>query len=153
MQSLRELKYASWTNHREYCVPRGFIYFAACGRYIKVGFSINPSRRVKLIRRDIRVPSDLDRRANITLLKLTPGTTTDEQRIHRQLRDEHVVCPEAARASRPMEWYLDTPELRAFVATLPCHDYVPTSEQIEHKPINPNAQLRFRIKQPRHISF
>ena len=41
-----------------------YVYFARIGQYVKVGFSVNPERRVKNLRSaDVSAPADLDRTA------------------------------------------------------------------------------------------
>lgn len=88
------------------------VYFIECGRYIKVGYSADPERRYRRLfasatrygaPRD--VPKDL---ASRRLLKVIDGDTTTEGLIHAALGDYCVTG----------EWYIDEPELRAFVDTV-----------------------------------
>ena len=96
------------------------VYFIQAGRYVKVGFSDNPERRCRrLFASNTRyscpadVPLDL---ASRRLLKVIDGDKDTEARIHAAL-DQFCVGT---------EWFIDEPELRAFVdAVQPAHAYEP----------------------------
>lgn len=86
------------------------VYFAQVGPYIKVGYSTDPARRVRRMFKGategpLGVPRDL---ASRHLLRAIPGTKEDERRCHDALTDFCVTT----------EWFLDEPEVRAFVETV-----------------------------------
>jgi hypothetical protein len=57
----------------------GFVYFVAGGGLIKIGHSRTPFKRIGALITASPVP--------VALLTMVPGTMTDEQRLHRRLRD------------------------------------------------------------------
>ena len=88
------------------------VYFAQVGHYIKIGYSENPERRVRrLFSSDTRygAPEDCPRDlASRHLIRAIDGTKDDEGRIHRALDDFCVG----------LEWYVDEPALREYIATV-----------------------------------
>lgn len=85
------------------------VYFAKVGRYIKVGFSENPERRVRnLFKSSTRydVPFDLDVRERRELLLYIPGQLNRERACHEALEDFAAGC----------EWFIDEPPVREFMA-------------------------------------
>ena len=86
------------------------VYFAQVGHYVKVGYSANPERRVRrLFSSATNPPADAPRDlASRHLIRAIEGGYRDEQEIHRALSDFCVGS----------EWYVDEPEVRAFVATV-----------------------------------
>jgi T5orf172 domain-containing protein len=83
------------------------IYAARLGRYIKIGYSRNPEKRILAIRKTTRRPNHLAG-GRPDLVKVAPGDIFLEYWIHTALRAHSVAG----------EWYLDTPALREFLATL-----------------------------------
>ena len=92
------------------------VYFIQAGRYVKVGFSDNPERRFRRLFASNTayssphdVPRDL---ASRTLLKVIDGDKNAEARIHIALDQFRVGT----------EWFIDEPELRAFIDTVETAD-------------------------------
>ena len=84
-----------------------YVYFARIGQYVKVGFSVNPERRVKNLRSaDVSAPADLDRTAPIELLKVLPGGPEVETAAHWALTEFHESG----------EWFHAAPEVLEAVA-------------------------------------
>lgn len=87
------------------------VYFIRAGRYIKVGYSTNPERRFRrLFASGTRytVPEDCPTGlADRELLRYIDGDTGTEARIHEALSD----------FAAGLEWFIDEPEVRAFIAT------------------------------------
>lgn len=84
------------------------VYFARVGRYIKVGYSANPERRVaNLFKSATRysAPRDIDAATPRTLLGYVPGRLNEERTAHAALRDFRVQG----------EWFLDEPWARTYV--------------------------------------
>ena len=88
------------------------VYFAQVGRYIKIGYSANPERRVRRLFSSTSrygapedCPTDL---ASRHLIRAIDGTKSDEAQIHRALTDFRVG----------LEWYIDEPALRDYIATV-----------------------------------
>lgn len=89
--------------------PMSWVYFAQVGPYIKVGFSRNPEQRVRrLFSSATEPPPDTPRGiAHRRLLRTVPGDLSAERGAHTALDDFRVKT----------EWYLDEPEVRAFIET------------------------------------
>ena len=83
-----------------------YVYFARIGQYVKVGFSVNPERRVKNIRHGCSVPTDLDLAAPVELLKVVPGGPEVENAAHWALTEFHEFG----------EWFRADPEVLEAVA-------------------------------------
>jgi hypothetical protein len=84
------------------------VYFAQVGRYVKVGYSANPERRVaNLFKSATRygIPRDLDIRLPRHLLAAVPGHLNEERAAHAALDDFRVWG----------EWFLDEPEVRDYI--------------------------------------
>lgn len=62
----------------------GVVYFAVCGRYVKIGYSSGDlEKRLKSLPRGVICPADLDSTAPIELVHAIPGCLVrDERRIH-----------------------------------------------------------------------
>lgn len=93
------------------------VYFAQVGRYIKVGYSENPERRVRnLFKSSTRygAPKDIDSTTPRTLLAAVPGGTSREGLAHLALDDFRVLG----------EWFLDEPEVRGYIAACVTFDEV-----------------------------
>lgn len=84
------------------------VYFAQVGRYIKVGYSENPERRVRrLWKSETRYSRPADCPTSPPLLLATiPGGRNEEFICHRALGDYAVGC----------EFFLDEPGVRMFIA-------------------------------------
>lgn len=84
----------------------GFIYLAKVGHYLKIGFALDPEKRMPFV-------GHFGRRAR--LLATTPGTLKQEQALHRVLYE----TPHALR--HPGEYYrravLGHPACRAIFGT------------------------------------
>ena len=65
-------------------VHQGVVYFAACGQYVKIGYSSgNLEARLKALPRGVLCPSDLDATRPIELIHAIPGCVMrDERRLH-----------------------------------------------------------------------
>lgn len=94
------------------------VYFAQVGRYIKVGYSENPERRVRNLwksgtryGRPADCPLDTPR-----LLASIPGSLNREAECHSALADFAVGC----------EFFVDEPPVRDFIAA------VVAGESIKH---------------------
>jgi hypothetical protein len=84
------------------------VYFAKVGRYLKIGYSENPERRVRnLWRSTTRYgrPWDLSINETPRLLLAVDGDKHDEQQIHAAL-DDFYAC---------LEWFIDEPPVRDFM--------------------------------------
>jgi hypothetical protein len=101
----------------------GVIYFLKIGPYIKIGHTKNLHRRLRAYPPQTQV------------LASHPGSRDDEQELHRQF---------AAFRESGREWYMDVPEIRAHIASLPVNDtYARTSEK-RTRSDPPPSQLRPR---------
>ena len=100
------------------------VYFAKVGRYIKVGFSENPERRVaNLFQSSTRygAPRDIDSTTPRELLAAVDGTKSGERAAHATLADFCVMG----------EWFMDEPEVREFMAACVAGNGVPRAVRIE----------------------
>lgn len=63
---------------------QGRVYFAACGKYVKIGYTTQPpAKRLKGLPGKVVVPADFDAADEIWLLHSIPGCVMrDERRIH-----------------------------------------------------------------------
>ncbi len=75
-----------------------FVYFLRCGDWVKIGFSTDPTRRVREI--TTKVPYE------ITTLLTVPGTMQDEKRLHRALERFRING----------EWFAYRSEIAALMA-------------------------------------
>jgi hypothetical protein len=86
------------------------VYFAQVGRYIKVGYSASPERRVRNLFRSgtsKSAPADCPRdKASRRLLAVIPGSLDTEHACHVALDDFAVGG----------EFFVDEPEVRHFIA-------------------------------------
>jgi hypothetical protein len=86
-----------------------YVYFAAVGGLIKVGYSENPERRVRNLFRGSTLygaPVDAyEARGTQVMLRTIEGCKTVERRCHEALADFEVS----------LEWFLDEPPVRAFI--------------------------------------
>lgn len=123
------------------------VYFIRAGRYIKVGYSTNPERRFRrLFASGTRytAPEDCPTAlADRELLRHIDGDASTEARIHEALSDFAVG----------LEWFIDEPEVRAFIATAedaaeyervvrPGGEFSPPYD--ETRDLSPEAQDRLR---------
>lgn len=92
----------------------GHVYFAACGRYVKIGFTSQPvEARLATLPGKIIVPDDLDAADGVWLVTSIPNCVIrDERRLHGLFAAYHVKG----------EWYDMTP---AFLNQLAGMEYVP----------------------------
>jgi hypothetical protein len=84
------------------------VYFARAGRFVKIGTTCYPERRVQQIRRATSggaVPLDVDRRTT-ELVTTVPGGRAHERAMHERFVEARAVG----------EWFHATPELLAFIA-------------------------------------
>lgn len=97
------------------------VYFAQAGRYIKVGCSDNPERRVRrLFSSDTRYSRPADCPVELSerrLLLVIPGWTDREGECHRALDDFRVVG----------EFFIDEPGVREFMARAELGDFTPVA--------------------------
>jgi hypothetical protein len=94
------------------------VYFAQVGRYIKVGFSENPERRVaRLFTSTTRYnrPWDMPLDAERVLLATIPGDKSTERMCHRALSDYAAGC----------EFFIDEPGVREFMTRAAAGDFSP----------------------------
>lgn len=97
---------------------QGVVYFAACDKYVKIGYSAAArlENRLAHIPRGIICPGDLDPSQSVRLLHTIPGCIMrDERRIHGLFAAHHAVG----------EWYHLTP---AFLLHLSRLEYVTDAE-------------------------
>jgi hypothetical protein len=85
------------------------VYFAKVGRFIKVGESDNPVRRVQRLRSDASAkPFDLDRSAPVELLHVVEDADRGEEfQAHAALACFRVCG----------EWFLDVAPVRAYMTS------------------------------------
>lgn len=87
------------------------VYFAQVGPYIKIGYSANPERRVRnLMASGTRYTAPADTpldEGSRRLIRYIDGELATEQAIHVALQDFTLG----------LEWYVDEPEVRDFIAT------------------------------------
>jgi hypothetical protein len=62
----------------------GHVYFAACGKYVKIGFTSAPvAKRIASLPGKCRTPADFDPADTVWLLDSIPGCVMrDERRLH-----------------------------------------------------------------------
>jgi len=82
---------------------RGHVYFAACGKYVKIGYTAQSvERRIAALPGKLRVPDDFDPADTIWLLRKLPGCVMrDERRLHDLFGAYHAQG----------EWFHMTPAL------------------------------------------
>lgn len=81
-------------------LKRGFVYFVACGDFIKIGFTRNDvSRRIRSLETSNPFP--------ITLIRSVPATPLFERTLHERFRKFH----------HRLEWFRREAELLEFIAT------------------------------------
>lgn len=87
----------------------GPVYFFRCGPYIKIGYSIDPLRRLREIRTGIgtKVPDDIDRTRTV-LVQTEPGGRNRERDLHKQFKHLHHWG----------EWFTEAPELTEYIESL-----------------------------------
>lgn len=92
----------------------GTVYFAACGKYVKIGYTTMPvEKRLASLPGGVIVPDDLDPNDGIWLLHSIPGCVMrDEARLHGLFHAHRAVG----------EWFLMTP---GFLQHLDALEYVP----------------------------
>ena len=78
--------------------PTGFVYFIEGGDLIKVGYSVEPEKRIKSLKTGSPIP--------LTLLGYIRGTRALEGRLHRAL----------ASSWSHGEWFQATVRLRNYIA-------------------------------------
>lgn len=63
---------------------QGVVYFAACGQYVKIGYSSGDlATRLKSLPRGVICPEDLDDSQPVVLIRTIPGCLIrDERRLH-----------------------------------------------------------------------
>lgn len=97
------------------------VYFIAAGGYIKIGCSEDAQRRFERLHRSGTAatfpPGVSTALADRRLLRVVSGWLTEETAVHRAL-DEFSVG---------LEWFLDEPPVREFIASLPdkCPAHLP----------------------------
>lgn len=71
---------------------RGHVYFAACGKYVKIGYTSQAvDQRIKSLPGKVKVPADFDPADTVWLLGAIPGCITrDERRLHDLFAPHHV---------------------------------------------------------------
>lgn len=98
------------------------VYFIKAGAYFKIGASDDPERRCTRLNQGgtrYTFPADVSwDRDQRYLYKVVPGWKSEEHSI-RQALDQFAVG---------LEWFLDEPELRAYIDALP-EDRKPTYPQ------------------------
>lgn len=96
----------------------GSVYFAACGKYVKIGFTSKPpAKRIASLPGKVKVPADFDRADTIWLMRSIPGCVMrDESRMHSLFLRHHAEG----------EWFNLTP---SFLAQLTGIQYVTYHEE------------------------
>lgn len=81
----------------------GTVYFAACGKYVKIGFTTQPpAKRIASLPGKVKVPVDFDRADTVWLMHAIPGCVMrDESRLHSLFLRHHAEG----------EWFNLTPAL------------------------------------------
>lgn len=87
----------------------GPVYFLRGGRYIKIGYSVNPRTRLNQIRNGdaTKCPDDIDR-TQIVLVQTEPGGREREAALHKQFKHLHHWG----------EWFTEAPELTEYISAL-----------------------------------
>lgn len=98
----------------------GHVYFAACGKYVKIGFTTQkPAKRIASLPGNVKVPVDFDPADTIWLMHSISGCVMrDESRLHGLFLQHH-----AGRG----EWFNLTPTLLEQLVNL---QYVTYTEQL-----------------------
>jgi len=79
---------------------RSFVYFVRCGRYVKIGFSFDPNKRVRAIQSEVRsgrarfVPEDIEHFRPMELIHVIPGCRMRDERTVHGLFDRFRVAGE-----------------------------------------------------------
>ena len=97
----------------------GHVYFAACGKYVKIGHTAKAkvADRIKSLPGRIRVPADFDHADTIWLMRSISGCVIrDERRMHDLFAAHHAEG----------EWFYMSP---AFLAQLASLQYVTYYEE------------------------
>jgi len=65
-------------------IHRGHVYFAAAGKYVKIGYTSQPvQKRIASLPGKVAVPDDFDPADTIWLMRAIPGCVIrDERRLH-----------------------------------------------------------------------
>lgn len=89
--------------------PVGPVYFFRCGPYIKIGYSVQPERRLGQIRwgDGTKMPAGVDKESTV-LLKTEPGGRGREYELHQQFKHLHHWG----------EWFTEAPELTEYIESL-----------------------------------
>ena len=87
----------------------GPVYFFRCGKYIKIGYSVNPHARLNQLRNGdkTKCPKGIDRRA-IVLIETEPGGRDREYELHQRFKHLHHWG----------EWFTEAPELTAYIESI-----------------------------------
>ena len=89
----------------------GLVYFAACGEYVKVGFSTDPTKRLSHVLSDFTlIPEGIDRSYTVDLIASFPGTPYHERYHHSRISSHRV---EGTR-----EWYYRTPDVLSYIQSV-----------------------------------
>lgn len=97
---------------------QGVVYFATCGRYVKIGYSAgNLEKRMDIMfKRRLIIPADIDTTQPVQVLHTIPGCIMrDERRLHGLFAAHHAIG----------EWFHLTP---AFLLHLTRLEYVTDAE-------------------------
>jgi hypothetical protein len=85
------------------------VYFFRCGRYIKIGYSIDPLKRLRAIRAGdgTRAPDEIDS-ALAVLVQTEPGGFGRERDLHAKF----------SHLRHTGEWFTEAPELTQYIESL-----------------------------------
>jgi predicted GIY-YIG superfamily endonuclease len=100
---------------KERVVETGFVYAVEVAELgaIKIGFTKRPVRRLAKIRSSLKVAYSR-KIFSVKVLLITAGTNAQEHAAHAQLRAHRLEM--RPRVTGKTEWYMDVPEVRAWVA-------------------------------------
>lgn len=96
------------------------VYFARCGRYVKIGFSYRPQQRIKHLFNGagLQMPDDIESWREVELLRVIPDCIVkDERALHMRFAAFHACG----------EWFHATDEFLRQVGQL--DDYVTVRQQ------------------------
>lgn len=77
--------------------PPGHVYFIKRRSLVKIGFSVNPTSRIKTL--------ELQAGQKVKIIGIFPGTVEDEHALHAKFKQHRVMG----------EWFLNEGELQAFM--------------------------------------
>lgn len=77
------------------------VYFVRCGQHIKIGYSVDPKRRIRNLPYSVILPADFNHAAELEVLRVIDGGFDVESALHKRFHHLRVAG----------EWFNATPEL------------------------------------------